>query len=222
MKTIFLSNKLFSNDKVTSKQREAVNWQLLYISVFICIHAIWKIVRIKSKMKSKVVFIVKENYHYYYYYYHRFFFFNSLTTLLCSSLSSFSLLNPSYLILYQTYKQHYHPLFTGLNAKIFLKKKYKFHTMVSFIIIYTKTSRHLVHYHSQLDYHHLLNLECSDVQKFLLTGVNTNKLLCTVYLNVLYKQAGFGKLIAVHVGVLYIQLFLVQQVSRLISKHVLF
>ena len=92
--------------------------------------------------------------------------------------------------------------------------------MVTFIIIYTKTSRHLVH--SQLDYHHLLNLECSDVQKVLLTGVNTNKLLCTVYLNVLYKQAGFGKLIAVHVGVLYIQLFLVQQVSRLISKHVLF
>ncbi len=94
--------------------------------------------------------------------------------------------------------------------------------MITFIIIYTITSRHLVHYHFQLDYHHLLNLECSDVQKFLLTGVNTNKSLCTVYLNVLYKQAGFGKLIAVHVGVLYIQLFLVQQVSRLISKHVLF
>ena len=36
---VFISNKLFSNYKFTSKQREAVTWQLLFVSTFMCIHA---------------------------------------------------------------------------------------------------------------------------------------------------------------------------------------
>ena len=43
--------------KFTRKQIEAVNWQLLFVSMFKCIHAVWKLVRNK-KSKSKVVIIV--------------------------------------------------------------------------------------------------------------------------------------------------------------------
>jgi len=42
-----------------------------------------------------------------------------------------------------------------------LVEQYSPEHMITFIIIYTITSRHLVHYHFQLDYHHLLNLDCN-------------------------------------------------------------
>ena len=34
------SNNKFSNNKFKSKQGEAVNWQLLFVSIFMCIHAV--------------------------------------------------------------------------------------------------------------------------------------------------------------------------------------
>ena len=42
---ILISDKLFSNSKFTSKEREAVNGQFLFVSMFMCIHAVWMLSR---------------------------------------------------------------------------------------------------------------------------------------------------------------------------------
>ena len=43
-----ISNRVFSNYKFTSKQREAVNWQLLFVSVLMCIQLFETLVEIKN------------------------------------------------------------------------------------------------------------------------------------------------------------------------------
>ena len=42
---VLISIKIISSYKFTSKQREAVIWQFLFVSMFMCIHAVWKLGR---------------------------------------------------------------------------------------------------------------------------------------------------------------------------------
>ena len=37
---VLISSVLFSNYDLAGKQREAVNWQILFVSMFMCIHAV--------------------------------------------------------------------------------------------------------------------------------------------------------------------------------------
>ena len=51
---ILISNKLFLNYKFTREQKEAVNWQLLFVFMFMCIQfAAWNLGR-NQILKSKV------------------------------------------------------------------------------------------------------------------------------------------------------------------------
>ena len=56
--SVLTSNKLFTNYKFASKQREAVNWQLFLASIFMGIQSCFKAWKKISKIKIEVVVIV--------------------------------------------------------------------------------------------------------------------------------------------------------------------